>query len=78
MASCDPLVRAFRLFHSDERTVLVDPCSRGTRRRREGGLRARADLLLLTHDHFDHAGDAVALARKTGPSSWRSSSWRGK
>ncbi|MHC1579860.1 MAG: metal-dependent hydrolase [Candidatus Alkanophagales archaeon] len=25
-----------------------------------------ADLILVTHDHFDHAADAVKLARKTG------------
>ena len=31
-----------------------------------GGHRARGGLLLFTHDHFDHAGDAVAMARKTG------------
>ena len=26
----------------------------------------RADLILVTHDHFDHAADAVRLAAKTG------------
>ncbi|BAU47891.1 metal-dependent hydrolase [Sulfurifustis variabilis] len=27
---------------------------------------AKLDYILLTHGHFDHVGDAVALARKTG------------
>jgi L-ascorbate metabolism protein UlaG (beta-lactamase superfamily) len=27
---------------------------------------ARLDYILLTHGHFDHVGDAVALAKKTG------------
>src|SRR3954471_22495619 len=26
----------------------------------------RADLILLTHGHFDHVGDSVAIAKKTG------------
>lgn len=26
----------------------------------------KADLILITHDHFDHVGDAVALAKATG------------
>jgi len=26
----------------------------------------RADLILVTHDHFDHSGDVVAIATKTG------------
>ncbi len=27
---------------------------------------ARADYILITHGHFDHVGDAVAIAKKTG------------
>jgi len=27
---------------------------------------AKADYILITHGHFDHVGDAVAIARKTG------------
>jgi len=47
--------------------VLVDPWFEGNPKA-PGGVDSvhAADLLLLTHDHFDHAGDAVALARKTG------------
>ena len=26
----------------------------------------RADLILVTHDHFDHSADAVAISQKTG------------
>ena len=26
----------------------------------------KADLVLLSHDHFDHAGSAVAICNKTG------------
>jgi len=27
---------------------------------------AEADLILVTHDHFDHVGDTIAIAKKTG------------
>jgi len=27
---------------------------------------SQADLIMVTHDHFDHASNAVAIARKTG------------
>ena len=50
----------------DGKTVLVDPWLEGNPKA-AGGVESapEADLMLLTHDHFDHAGDAVALARKT-------------
>ncbi len=51
----------------DGKTVLIDPWFEGNPTA-PGGLDTApaADLMLLTHDHFDHSGDAVALARKTG------------
>jgi L-ascorbate metabolism protein UlaG (beta-lactamase superfamily) len=51
----------------DGRTLLVDPWIEGNPKA-PGGIdpAPRADLILLTHDHFDHAGDAVTLAKKTG------------
>jgi L-ascorbate metabolism protein UlaG (beta-lactamase superfamily) len=51
----------------DGKTVLIDPWFEGNPKA-VGGVDTApaADLLLLTHDHFDHSGDAVALARKTG------------
>ncbi len=51
----------------DGKTVLIDPWLEGNPRAACGVDSApKADLLLLTHDHFDHSGDAVALAKKTG------------
>lgn len=51
----------------DGKTVLIDPWIEGNPKA-PGGIDSvpRADLLLFTHDHFDHAGDAVALAKRTG------------
>jgi L-ascorbate metabolism protein UlaG (beta-lactamase superfamily) len=51
----------------DGKTALIDPWIEGNPKG-AGSVDAagKADLLLLTHDHFDHAGDAVALAKKTG------------
>ena len=51
----------------DGKTALIDPWFEGNPKAPAGGSGSdRADLLLLTHDHFDHAGDAVAMAKKTG------------
>jgi L-ascorbate metabolism protein UlaG (beta-lactamase superfamily) len=51
----------------DGKTALIDPWIEGNPKA-PGGLETapKADLMLLTHDHFDHSGDAVTLARKTG------------
>jgi len=48
-------------------TVLVDPWFQGNPSA-PGGAESvtRAEFLLLTHDHFDHASDAVAIAKRTG------------
>jgi L-ascorbate metabolism protein UlaG (beta-lactamase superfamily) len=67
-----PPVKIRWLGHSgfsirDGKTALIDPWLEGNPKAPGGVDTApKADLLLLTHDHFDHAGDAVALARKTG------------
>ena len=51
----------------DGKTVLIDPWLEGNPRAVGGVDTApKAELLFLTHDHFDHAGDAVAMAKKTG------------
>ncbi len=48
-------------------TVLIDPWFQGNPTAPSGpeGV-PKAEFLLLTHDHFDHAADAVLLARQTG------------
>jgi len=47
--------------------VLIDPWFEGNPKAPGGADAApKADLVLLTHDHFDHAGDAVAVAKRTG------------
>ena len=49
------------------KTVLIDPWLTGNPAAPSGpeGI-GRADFILLTHDHFDHASDAVLLAKRTG------------
>jgi len=52
---------------TDGTTALIDPWFEGNPKAPGGaGAALKADLMLITHDHFDHAGDAVAMARKTG------------
>src|SRR5512145_1803724 len=57
----------FSIQDPSGKTVLVDPWFQGNPSAPSGpeGI-AKADFLLLTHDHFDHAADAALLARKTG------------
>ena len=57
----------FSLRDPNGKTVLVDPWIHGNPTA-PGGTEAigKADFILLTHDHFDHASDAPELAKKTG------------
>ncbi len=51
----------------DGKTALIDPWFEGNPKAAGGiGSAPGADLILLTHDHFDHSGDAVDLAKRTG------------
>ncbi|MCG3130353.1 MAG: hypothetical protein FLDDKLPJ_01110 [Phycisphaerae bacterium] len=59
---------AVRLTLPDGRVVLIDPWLSGNpscpvREKQQ----ARCDLLILTHGHADHVGDAEALIRKFDP-----------
>ena len=55
---------AFKISASDAQ-VIIDPFfapSTGVSAAAAGD----ADIVLVTHDHGDHVGDAVALCRRTG------------
>ncbi|MBI5419650.1 MAG: metal-dependent hydrolase [Deltaproteobacteria bacterium] len=57
----------FSIQDANGKTVLIDPWFQGNPKAPSGPEGApKADFLLLTHDHFDHAGDAAVLARRTG------------
>src|SRR4030067_589551 len=57
----------FSLQDPSGKTILIDPWFQGNPTAPSGPEEVRkADFLLLTHDHFDHAADAAALARQTG------------
>ena len=57
----------FSLQDPSGKTVLIDPWFEGNPTAPSGTEDLRkAEFLLLTHDHFDHAADAVTLARQTG------------
>lgn len=55
-------------IESDGRTILVDPyLSENPARPAEIDPESvAADLILLSHGHFDHLGDTVAIAQRTG------------
>lgn len=54
------------LFESAGKHVLVDPFLTGNPRAAVTADDVPADLILVSHGHGDHVGDAVAIARRTG------------
>jgi L-ascorbate metabolism protein UlaG (beta-lactamase superfamily) len=49
------------------KTVLIDPWFANPRSPKAAAAVERCDLLLVTHGHFDHLGDAVEIAARTKP-----------
>jgi L-ascorbate metabolism protein UlaG (beta-lactamase superfamily) len=47
-------------------TVLVDPFLTGNPKAAVSADEVEADVILVTHGHSDHVGDAVAIAKRTG------------
>ena len=54
------------LFESGGKHVLVDPFLTGNPKAAASADVVPADLILISHGHGDHVGDAVAIARRTG------------
>jgi L-ascorbate metabolism protein UlaG (beta-lactamase superfamily) len=55
-----------KLETNDGFIVFVDPWIVNNPMNSLTELPEKADLILITHDHFDHVGEAVELSRKTG------------
>ena len=63
------------------KTILIDPWLGNPRSPRTADSIERCDLMLVTHGHFDHMGDAVAIAsrlRPTWPCMHEMSLWLGR
>ena len=59
---------AFRLQTPSGKTILMDPWIMGNPACPEEEKKVRkVDAMLCTHGHFDHIGDAVAIAREHNP-----------
>jgi L-ascorbate metabolism protein UlaG (beta-lactamase superfamily) len=54
------------LFESGGRHVLIDPFLTGNPKAAATADEVPADLILISHGHGDHVGDAVAIAQRTG------------
>ena len=60
---------AFKLVTPSGKTLLIDPWITNPLNKsgkEDVAKLAKVDLILITHGHFDHVGDAVAIAKKTG------------
>jgi L-ascorbate metabolism protein UlaG (beta-lactamase superfamily) len=57
----------FEIRTADGRTVLIDPWFANPSSPKAAEAVDRCDLLLVTHGHFDHLGDAVAIASRLRP-----------
>lgn len=60
------LGHASLLIESGGRTVLIDPFLTGNPKAAVAADKVPADLILVSHGHGDHVGDAVAIAKRTG------------
>ena len=60
------LGHACLLFESGGQHVLIDPFLTGNPKAAAAADEVPADLILVSHGHGDHVGDAVAIARRTG------------
>ena len=54
------------LLEGDGRNVLIDPFLTGNPKAAAEAGEVPADLILISHGHGDHVGDAVAIAQRTG------------
>src|SRR2546423_14288981 len=54
------------LFEVGGKHVLADPFLTGNPKAAATATEVPADLILISHGHGDHVGDAVAIARRTG------------
>ncbi len=53
------------LLHGKDR-ILIDPFLTGNPKAAVKAEEVDCDIICVTHGHFDHLGDAVAIARRTG------------
>ncbi len=54
------------LFETGGKHLLVDPFLTGNPKAAAKAETVPADLILISHGHGDHVGDAVAIAKRTG------------
>ena len=52
------------------KTILLDPWFGNPRSPRSQDMVERCDIMLVTHGHDDHFGDALAIASRTHPTAW--------
>jgi L-ascorbate metabolism protein UlaG (beta-lactamase superfamily) len=60
------LGHAALLVESEGRSLLIDPFLTGNLKAAAEAGDVPADLILISHGHGDHVGDAVAIAKRTG------------
>ena len=62
----DYLGHACFLLTTAKAKILIDPFLTGNPKAANTAEKVSADLILVSHGHGDHYGDAVAIAKRTG------------
>ena len=66
------------LLETNGQNVMIDPFFTGNPKAAAMAEQVPADLILISHGHGDHVGDAVAIAHRTGAmvlSNYEISTW---
>jgi L-ascorbate metabolism protein UlaG (beta-lactamase superfamily) len=69
------------LIETSEKTILLDPFLSESPIAPIKAEKVAADFILLSHGHFDHVGDTVAIAKRTGATvlaNYEVTQWLGK
>jgi L-ascorbate metabolism protein UlaG (beta-lactamase superfamily) len=66
MAKIQYLGHACFIVSDKDKTLIIDPFLSNNPKAAKQPEQVKPDLILVTHGHFDHSGDAITISRTTG------------